>query len=395
VNGSVAPFLARDLGLGDAQISATFAWIGLSSLGSLWLGREADRLGRRRVLLACSALLPFGALASACAPSAGAYAAAQVLVYALGGTLLATLHVLVCEEAGEGQRARQLGRVGLVCTAFSVGPLLAISLCSGAAGAWRWIWAGSALPLLALPALARALPETRRWHAAARSGETQAARTWGVFERAYRGRALRVLAAVVCVHAAEFATRTWLFYHLVRSHALPAPAAVLLLVTFGGIGLAGFAAGGRCADRFGRRATFLAAAALFGVCSLGYYGAPPGSGAPRLALLALSLAGLAAGGNAALVAFRALATELFPTRLRGTLGGWLALGSAAGWLLAMGGASLLAGALGGLGPAVAALVAAVLPAAAWLLLRLPETAGLPLGDAAPRPPAGVAEALPG
>ena len=98
-------------------------------------------------------------------------------------------------------------------------------------------------------------------------------------------------------------------------------------------------------------------------------------------MLAASLFGIAVGGNAALVAFRALTSELFPTRLRGTAGGLLAVGGAVGWLFAMLLTSALAVPLGGLAPAVALLVATALPTAAMLLLRLPETAGLDLDSA--------------
>jgi putative MFS transporter len=202
-----------------------------------------------------------------------------------------------------------------------------------------------------------------------------------VFEPRYRSRALRALAVVVLVYAAEFATRTWLFYHPVRTLGIEPGIATCVLVACGGLGLLGFPLGGRCADLFGRRATFTAAASAFAISAVGYYWVTLHAGAWSLAVLALSLFGTAVGGNAALVAFRALTSELFPTHLRGTVGGWLAVGGAVGWLAAMLAISALAGPLGGLAPAVALLVATSLPTASFLLLRLPETAGLDLDSA--------------
>jgi len=139
------------------------------------------------------------------------------------------------------------------------------------------------------------------------------------------------------------------------------------------------------ADRLGRRCTFAWAGVLFALSTAVYYAATPHlrPGAPRLGLLGVSLVGLSATGNAALVAFRSLAVELFPTALRGTVGGWMAVGAAGGWLMGMGAVALLAEPLGGVGPAVALLGVVALPTAVLALSRVPETAGRPLDTLAP------------
>jgi MFS family permease len=240
----------------------------------------------------------------------------------------------------------------------------------------------AALPVLALPALAEHLTETPRWRDANGRDAAPAARMTDVFEPRYRARTLAVLAAVVLVQGVELTTRTWLLYHPVRALGLDVGSATALLVAGGGLGLIGFRLGGQLADRVGRRATFCGAGALFALSTLTYYWASLHVRSGRTALLGIALFGLAAGGNAAMVAFRALATELFPTRLRGTLGGWLGVGGSLGWLLAMSATSVLAGPLGGVGPAVAVIVLFALPAAALCLVSLPETAGLDLDRAA-------------
>jgi MFS family permease len=193
------------------------------------------------------------------------------------------------------------------------------------------------------------------------------------------GRALRVLFAMVCLNAAETAIRTWLFYHAVRELGLAPLVALAVLLAGGLASLPGFDLGSGLADRMGRRLAFAAGTALAALGACGFYGAaaPVGPG-----FLALSFAALAAGGNAATVAFRALTTELFPAPLRGRLGGWLAVASALGFIGAMLGVSALAGPLGSLGGGVLALVSFAMPAAAALVAGLPETAGLG-GDAKP------------
>ncbi len=84
----------------------------------------------------------------------------------------------------------------------------------------------------------------------------------------------------------------------------------------------------------------------------------------------------------AAVALRASQTELFPTRLRGTLLGWLAMAMAAAAIGAQFAAGGLALWLGGLAPAVSVLGLLMLPAAVVFLALVPETSGLGLEAAA-------------
>ena len=86
--------------------------------------------------------------------------------------------------------------------------------------------------------------------------------------------------------------------------------------------------------------------------------------------------------DAATVAFRSVATELMPTRMRGAIGGWLAVGTALGWLLSLSLVAWWTPILGGIGPAVAAFALLALPGACLALARVPETAGLELDVAA-------------
>jgi MFS family permease len=191
-----------------------------------------------------------------------------------------------------------------------------------------------------------------------------------------------VLGCALLVYGVEFSARTWLFYNPVRTLGLDPRRAGAVLLVCGGLGLVGFRLGGWLSDRWGRRGAFAASSGLFALSSAGYYGLSSHAGAWTVPVLGLSLLGLSTGGNAAVVAFRSLATELFPTRLRGTLAGWTAVCSALGWCGAMLATSWLSDALGGIGPAVTALILVALPAAALALAPLPETAGLDLEVAA-------------
>lgn len=382
IHGSVAPFLAESFGLSDAELARLWTWVGLSSLGALALGRQADRIGRRRVLLLAFAALPLAAVGTACATGPASYVLGQALAYAAGGTLLAVVTVSIAEELPDGERARGQGRAGLALAAASAAPLLLVTALAPRPDLWRPVWALAGVALGALPWARRRFPETARWRDARGCGATARAGMVHVFRHRHRRRALTVLGAVVLVQAVELSARAWLFFHPVRSLGIAPARAAAVLVTCGGLGLLGFRAGGWMSDRLGRRRTFALTGALFAAGTVATYGGTLGTAPGRLAPFAVSLLALAFGGNAALVAFRSLTVELFPTELRGTVAGWLGVGSALGWIGGMGAVALLAGPLGGVGPAVALLAAAALPAAIALLASLPETAGRSLESAA-------------
>jgi len=379
VHGSIAPLLARSFALSDAEIAGLFSWIGVASLLALALGRAADRIGRRRALLVCAAGLPLAAAASALAADPRAYLVAQLAAFGLGAALLALVTIVLAEELPPAERARGQGRAGLALAIGSALPLLAATALAGREDGWRAVWAIGALPLVAIPWLARRLPESRVARGPRQANGSEPAPR--LLCRAHRARTLHAFGAVLAMQGAEAAARAWLFYHPVRGLGLAPRHAGAVLLLGGGLGLAGFRLGGWLSDTRGRRPALLAGGALFAIGVAGFYGATPPPGPAGLAWLAVSLAALAAGGNAALATFRAHAAELLPAPVRGTFGGLLAVGGAVGWSLAMLAVRALAEPVGGVGHAVTCVVLVALPAAALLLRRLPETAP---GARAPR-----------
>jgi len=386
-NGSVAPFLAASFALDDTEVARLFAAFGLSSAVAVALGRMADRLGRRRLIAFCLAGLPCSALASALAPNAAAFAAAQVVAQSLGAALFATTTVLLVEELAPAHRARGLARAGAAFAAATAVPLVLATLLAHEPGAWRVVYALAALPLLALPFARARIPETALWRDAAARGRTRGACMRELFAPPHLAATLRLVAAAALVHAVEGVTRTFLLYHAVRGQQLAPSRATALLVLAGGAGLVGFPLGARLADRIGRRATFAAGGALVVLCAGLYYGRAPGVPGAQLLASALGIFGLSLGGNAALTAFRALATEFLPTELRASLAGVLSLGGACGWFGAMLAVRALAAPLGGIGPGVALLAVVALPAAAVLVAGVPERGPQEDGHA------GLADAL--
>jgi MFS family permease len=375
-HGSVAPFVADSFGLDDAGMARLTAWLGVSALAALALGGAIDRFGRRRVLLACAVALPAGCALTAVSSDPVGYWAAQVVAQASGAALVATVSVLLAEGLGPDDRAAGQGRAGTCFAVASALPLVAVFALADTVEPWRLVWLFGLAPLLGWPWLARRLDESERWQSVGR--RSRAARVTDVFRGEHRARAVRVLVAMVGVSGVEIATRTWIFYHPVRSLGVDPRTATVVLVIGGGLGLVGFRVGASLSDRLGRRRTFVIAAASSVVACFGYYGVSGWVQEGRVVWLCASLALLAASGNAVTVALRSIATELLPTRLRGAMGGWMAVGTAFGWLVAMGLVAVWSPILGGVGPAVVLLGCAWLPVACVALARLPETAGLEL-----------------
>jgi AAHS family 4-hydroxybenzoate transporter-like MFS transporter len=160
----VAPSIAAEWHLERAALGPIFvaSLVGLL-IGALTFGLLADKLGRRRMVMACT--LVFGAFTLA---TAQADSVAELLVFrfitglGLGGGMPNAI-ALTAEYCPERRRATL---VMIMFTGFSLGAAAA----GGVAAlliptfGWRAVWyVGGALPLLLLPLQYAALPESIRF----------------------------------------------------------------------------------------------------------------------------------------------------------------------------------------------------------------------------------------
>jgi MFS family permease len=338
---------------GAAGIAARFGGV----IALLLAARAADRLGRRRVILWTAAAGCLVTALGAAAPSLPWHAAAQALSRPLGLALLVCIGIAAAEEMPRGSRAYAVSVLGMSAAAGSGIGIVALPLADLAPWGWRLL---HVLPLVALPFLvrvARYLPETLRFerpHVEARmSGHL--ARFWLLAASA-------VLANLFFAPASFFLNK-----FLVDERGFSATAVAVFTVATATPGVIGVLIGGRLADTRGRR--------------------PVGAVALVVATLATTLAFHAAGsplwlwtlmasvvGSAAVPALGVYGPELFPTSLRGRVGGLLAItslvGSAVG--LIVGGA--VADSPGGLAQVLVPLSLGPLAVAALVLLAYPETA---------------------
>ncbi len=356
-----ATFAAREFGASDRALGVALAVVRADVALAFVLVTLADRRGRRRLLLGCTAAGCALTVAGAAAPSLAWLAGSQVVSRGFVTAAVILLAVVAAEEVPAGSRAYSFGI--LVLTAA-----LGAGLCAGlltladlGPGAWRTLYLVPVLGLITLVPVGRKLPESRRF-TAAHATATLRGHGWRLWLLA----GSRFLLNLFLVPATQYQNQ------FLRAERGFSGAKISLFVigtnTPGGIGVV---AGGRLADVRGRRI-------VAGVGLLGGVGATvtlySTQGWPMwTAAVAASVI-----GAAVLPALGVYGPELFPTSLRGRANGLLyvsdRLGGASG-LLTVG---FLAGPLGTLGRPLALLALGPLLLSVIVLTLFPETAGVEL-----------------
>ena len=342
--GYVAPAVARDLHLGPVALSHVFAsgLIGLM-IGALTLGPVADRFGRRRIIILCTAWFGVLALATATADSFTSLTALRFLTgLGLGGVMPNTIALTAefCPRRSRGTMVMVMFcgfPLGATLGGFAAAPIIP-------AYGWQYVFVlGGILPFFLVPVLFFRLPESIRYlvlqgdaseHVAKLLAHINPSLVFGgetnfvVREERAPGiavghlfrqrRALATLLLWVIFFASLldlFLLSNWLptvFHNAGISLSL----AVIATALFQGGGVAGTLALGRFVDRFG----------AYRVLSLTYL-----LGAVFIALLGLSHSifaimgctfcagiGIIGGQTGANV----LAASIYPTFIRSTGVGW-------------------------------------------------------------------------
>jgi len=382
INGIAAPWIAKGFGLGESGIARLYTWISFSAIGALVLARLADRVGRRRVLLWCMTLTPLAAFAAAVSFSMPVFVLCEIVMYACIAATLAASVVVLAEELPIAQRSTGQSFGGLAVGLGGGLCLILMPILDHAGYSWRWLLVVSAAGLVAMPALAWRLPESRRWADAAARGKTQGRRFYEVFGSRYRRRAIPILGCFLFTSIANTATTSWSYFHGVSVVGLSATAASLMMLVGGGASMLGFPLGAWTSERFGRVPTVVTFNILAAAGGLFFYWGPPGwCGVPTV-WLAVGFCWFMSAVNAVTVGGNSAGTELFPTALRGTMIGWFTLIGAIAAVIAQGAIALLAERCGGLSVIVGYLGLLSLPSAVVFGVSIQETRGLSLEIAA-------------
>ena len=157
-------FLAAEFDLSAKEIQFAVASVNVGAIiGSMFGGRFADRLGRKRALVWLGVLFGVGAVATSLAPSFVAFLVIRVIVGLAAGASVMITPMYLTESAPPELR----GRIGsLSQTAIGVG--LFVSYLSGylftvTGGGWRPMFAAALVPAVVLVVGFRRLDETPRW----------------------------------------------------------------------------------------------------------------------------------------------------------------------------------------------------------------------------------------
>ena len=380
-DGVQRPYLREAFGLDDAGIALLVALLQAGTFGSFLLLWQADRLGRRWLLLLVLALTPPLALGSALAPGLLSFAACQVALTALSRSVFGIVPVMLTEDSDDASRPRAQAWFGVVSILGATAGLILLSVVLR--GDFRMAWALAALPILAFPWVRRALRETGRFERGADERRERAVQLWHVFEGPWRRRAVGLLVASTLRGAAVIAVMSWTYDHAIRALELGEALAAGLSLGATLLGLLGVPLGARLASRWGRRPTVVLGSTVSLGAGVAYFWVPADAGPWLIPLLATALVVSRMGLNVFSVGDRLVDTELFPTRLRATYNAWARLGdtlAGVGGNLALG---ALAPLLGGLVPSIALLAAVCfVPSLALFLWVVPETRGLALDEAA-------------
>jgi sugar porter (SP) family MFS transporter len=174
--GAAMKFIAQDFGLGDAgkQALATVVVIG-EIIGAILGGWLANKIGRKKSMLAVAIGYCLFALLSAVAPSNAVLLGIRLLLGLTVGVSIVVVPVFVAESSAPKHRgamlvAYQVATIVGIIGGYVVGYFLA------GAGHWEWMLGIAAVPALAVALLLIRMPDTARWYVAqGRIAEARAA----------------------------------------------------------------------------------------------------------------------------------------------------------------------------------------------------------------------------
>lgn len=359
------PYIGKDLGASEGALGYALSFIRIGALLSIFLGRIADRYGRRRLLL-------FTVLAYTLAT--GGTGLSWDLITFVGFQLVATIflvtelalaQVVIAEEFPAESRGRGQGMLGAFGALGGGVAAVLFPVMQHTPWGWRGLYFLGILPLLLVAYLRRALPETQRWQHLSAARMQHRPRVFDVLQPGLRLRFVVLIAVGAAASMLGASAFGFASYRATNTFGWTPAQVSSTILTGGGLGFIAYFVFGRLVDMVGRR--LVGVVTLWGgaVAVIAYY---------RTSWLLPSFAAMVFLEAGVGIAINSLGTELFPTALRATAKAWI---TNAGILGAMTGFSVVGAASARLGGAdmVISLLTIIPIVMAPLLFLLPETAG--------------------
>ena len=297
---------------------------------------SADRFGRRKMIVAMSWLAPIVASLGALSPSFGFLVATQTIGRPLGISLSIFIVVFATEEMGTNTRAWALSVLAVGSGVGAGSAVGALPLAGISDSSWRYVYIVGLLWLVVAVVLTRSLPETERFLALRHQQEEESPthHSAAVSAHIHRDRlwlqiAVAVLTNIFIATASVFQIR---YLKDVRDYSASLVAIFTMITAIpASIGLI---AGGRIADRQGRKKLAIITIPLGAILIATSYG----FGSYMMWLTAI-LGGICLGlAYPAMAVFR---SELFPTAKRNVASAIITTASLIGGSFGLIGAGLL------------------------------------------------------
>ncbi len=378
VAGVASPWIAKSFDLTQPELARLFAWMSISAFGSLLLARLADRVGRRRIIVASLLLTPIFSLGAAVSPHAFSFAVFQILISALLGGSVSSAIVLLAEELPVNRRAQGQGFAAFASAVGGVLGYLLIPFLLRWGYSWRWLLAPSVAGGLLVWPVTRMLPQETRFQRKAAVQSRSHSHFYDILHPLYRRRSLTLLACAALDTMAGTAVNGWLYFEAVSIIGLAPGNASTLVVTGMVVGMIGFPIGAWTSDHLGRVPTvaWFGGAAWLG--AIAFYWGPTGTTNHPMFFLLAAYCWFKVGSSVMTVGANAAATELFPADLRTTMVGWQTITGAVFSMLAQVMIAALIGPLGGLENVIRYFALLGFPSAILFGTFIDETRGMKL-----------------
>jgi putative MFS transporter len=380
------PHLRHDFGLSRAAADLWVAAVYLGAAPALWLGRRADRHGRRGVLVIAVAGYTVCSAATALAPDMAVFVVTQFLARTFMAVQVAVAWTVAAEELPAERRGFGFGILALASAlGTGLGAILEAAVLAPLGASWRWLYVASLPVVIVILVLRRALPESRRYEDLVATGGMHG-RASVLLTPAYRGRLFLICGTVLMANLTTQATVFAIDYMQTQRH-LGASTANLVLVGAGTICLPVLTGAGRLSDRIGRRPVCAVALLIQAVGVVLFFNVATTTPL-LLAMLALTYIGVFGSWTTG----SAFGVEAFPTALRATAGATVTMAKLIGQCASFIGSAVLIRAIGHSGLVVGLMAVGPLIAAVLVARKFPETSGQELADTAvaQRKPADVA-----
>jgi putative MFS transporter len=376
------PNIQSSFGVSEAVLGITRIPIELGLFAAFFVARLADRFGRRPMLLwSVVGYTVFTAL-TAISWDIWSFAFFQFASRVFLGAEYAVGITMIVEEYPAERRARALGTLLTFAAlgTIAVGILLGIGLQDTSLD-WRAFYLVGLAPLLVLGFYRRRIKETRRFEEvkAGRLADDPKPSMLVPWRPKYR----RNLVLVGLIHMFRsiplFGSTAWWAFYAERERGFSSDQVAFYIICAYGLGCVGYYICGRAMERFGRRPTGL----VYGVGGITFTILLFQTTSPTLAFVSLLLGVFFGLGMSPVMS--ALATELFPTEIRGQSAAWIRnVFEIAGYVFGPAVVGILgdhqSGAIGNVGDTVTALMLLQVPTL-WLVWRyLPETKGRTLEE---------------